>query len=100
MGRFHDFRECLGTFNGLMLVGGSEMGGSTLGEHYSSIIVDTVLTTLSLCDVEGSIILDLGWASKRGVWASSWALENGSELGLSMLGRVGLLNPSLEQLST
>ena len=66
MGRSHDFRECLGTFNGLMLVSGFEMDGSTLGECHSGMIVGIVLTTLSLHGVEGSIILDLGWASEQG----------------------------------
>ena len=28
---FHDFRECLGTSNDLMLVGGSEIGGNKFG---------------------------------------------------------------------
>ena len=64
MGRFYDFKACLGTFNGLMLVDGSEMGGYMLGERHSGMIADTILTALSMRGAEGSIILDSGWASK------------------------------------
>ena len=52
---FHYFRKCLGTSNGLILVGEAEMDGNTLGERCSNMIMDIVSTTLSLHDAEGSL---------------------------------------------
>ena len=60
---FHNFRECLGTFNSLIPVDRSEIVCSTLGEQPFGMIVDSVSKTISLHGVEGFIIWAPSWAS-------------------------------------
>ena len=62
MGMFHDSGKCLGTYNGLMPVGGSEIGGSTLGGCRFGEIVNVVQTALSLRSVEDIVSCVLTWA--------------------------------------
>lgn len=71
MGIFHSFGKCLGTSNGLMFIGGSEMGGSMLGEHRFGEIVDIAQTTLSLCGAEDSVTWVSIWTSDWYMWAPS-----------------------------
>ena len=78
-----------------MLVDGFEIGGSTLGERRSDIIVNSVQASLSLHNVESSIFWIPSWALDWCVWAPSGASDNasqGSEFGLFDIGlSLGLL---------
>ena len=65
---FNDSGKCLETSNGLMLVDGSEMGRSTLGERRFDMIVDIIPMTLSLWSAEVSLTWALSWALDRYVW--------------------------------
>ena len=93
--------KCLGTYNGLMPVGGSEVSGSTLGERQSGEIIDIVQMTQSSHGAKDSITWISSWASDQYIWAPSWASEiggDGSKLGLLVLGWVRFLRTSPEQL--
>lgn len=72
---FHDSKEYLWTCNGFMLFGGSEIGGSTLGECHSSIIVDTISMTQSLHNAEVSITQVPSWPWIMACMAPSWAFQ-------------------------
>ena len=72
---FNDSGKCLETSNSLVLVGGSDMGDSTLGEHHFGEFIDIVQLTLSLRGAEDTVTWIQRWASDRYMLASSWASE-------------------------